>query len=148
MDTDSCIILMSVTSLVLILSLNSAFPPFAIVTSQEIGVTRWNSTCSVFDSNSTIHEFAFVDSSYYKIETQKTQPSQPSGWFNLTLKNPFEIYNNWTKIYLRALFHTGTEGGCIYWWTLNWRLHNDAVTPLSDSWDFSSGASAYRPLML
>lgn len=145
MRFDDIIILLSSVSLLLALGMNGIFPPYTIVTTQGTKGSRWNNNCGVIDQNSTVHEYEFANS---EIETQRTQSSRPPGWFNLTFRVPFEIDENWTRVYMRAIFSTGTWGGVIYWWTLKWRCYNDNVVAFSDEWRFSLESSAWRPLML
>jgi len=130
---DNILLFVSVGGLGLILALNVVFPPFVAETSQKTMDFRWTTSYGLLDDNSTIRLYGFAGD--YDIQARETQHSSPPSWFNLTLRRPFEIFSNWTKIYLRVFLSTGTYGRAAYSWTLSWRLYN-VTTAFSDSWTY------------
>jgi hypothetical protein len=123
----------SVVSLFLILGLNLVFPPYVTGKSQETSDFHWTSGHGLLDDNSTVRLFTFADLFDIDILARETKHDYPLGQFNLTLRRPFEIFENWTKIYLRLEFCTGTYGGTTYKWNLRWRFYN-TTTAFSDSY--------------
>jgi hypothetical protein len=123
----------SIMSLFLILGLNLVFPPYVTGKSQVTSDFKWTSGYGVFDDNSTIREFVFASLLDADILCRQTKHDYPLGQFNLTLRRPFQIFENWTKIYLRLEFCTGTYGGTTYKWNLRWRFYN-ATTAFSDKY--------------
>jgi hypothetical protein len=121
----------SIVSVFLILSLNLVFPPYAEGKSQVTSDFKWTSGYGLLDDNSTIREFVFANLLDVDLLCRETKYDYPLGQFNLTMRRPFEILENWTKIYLRLEFCTGTYGGTTYKWNLRWKFHN-ATTAFSD----------------
>lgn len=122
----------SVVSLFLILGLNLVFPPFA-ASKLETSDFHWTSGYGLLDDNSTVLLFPFADFFDIDILARQTKHDYPLGQFNLTLRRPFEIFENWSRIYLRLEFCTGTYGGTVYNWNLRWQFHNDTIA-FSDSY--------------
>lgn len=129
--------------------MNIVFPPYIMLTTRYVEISRWTASYGILDENSTLCCFSFVSSpAEYDLQTYDTVPSQPSGWFNLTIKIPFKIPENWTKICVRAFFFTGTCGGVWYFWKLKWQLHNNINITISDEWSHSLDVDPHRPTTL
>ena len=149
MRLEKKIVLLTTISLCLILGINFIFPEYVASRTYFGGISRWTAGYGVFDENSTFYTFSFVSSpSEYNIETQNTSPFHPSGWFNLTIKVPFEIDRNWRRIGVSTIFSAGTYGGVQFFWTLRWRLYNSSRVAFSDSWSHFIIASADSPTAL
>jgi len=149
MRFDDVNVLVCGASFILIFAPNIIFPPYVVLTAHYVEVSRWTAAYGVLDENSTIYEFTFVSSpSEYDFQTSENPQSNPPGWFNLTIRIPFEIHKNWTRIHSRAIFSTGTYGGARYFWTLKWRFLNSSVVAFSDSWDHSLDVDPDRPTTL
>jgi hypothetical protein len=130
--TENRALFVSVVSLFLILGLNLVFPPYA-ASKLETSDFHWTSGYGLLDDNSTVRLFTFASFFDIDILARQTKHDYPLGQFNLTLRRPFEIFENWSRIYLRLEFCTGTYGGTIYEWNLRWRFYN-ATIAFSDSY--------------
>lgn len=148
MRLDDVIVLWTAVSLFLILGMNIVFPPFVELTTHEAEVSRWTAAYGVLDENSTtFYEFEFVPPpGEYDIETRNTLPFRPPGWFNLTVRIPFELEKNWTRINVYTIFSACTSGGVWFFWTVEWRLYNSSNVAISDDWSDSYAVSANTPI--
>jgi len=135
----------SVVSLFLILGLNLVFPPYAAEKSQVTSDFHWSSGFGLLDDNSTVRLFYFADLFDIDILARETKHDYPPGQFNLTLRRPFEIFDNWTKIYMQIIICIGTYGGTNFKWTLSWRFYN-ITTAFSDSIGDNSTVSYGYPI--
>ncbi|MBC7130589.1 hypothetical protein H5T51_05145 [Candidatus Bathyarchaeota archaeon] len=125
----------------MILFINLAFPPYF---SEEVsyGELEWRDVSNIIDLNSTFYKW---EGAYANVRSQEDWPVQPQGWFELTVRIPFEICENWSRINILTTFSTGTYGGVNYSWTLSWRIYNDTYIALSDKWDHLFLVSADTP---
>jgi len=143
------ITLLALTGLLLVLCVNVFSPLPVEIGEQETKTFRWSAAWGILDENSTIFSYDFAPRpAEVNIETWDDLPFRPPGWFNLTMKIPFEVYNNWTEIYLHPYFYTATDGGVWYFWALKWRLYNSSHVVLSDDWSHSLLVSADRTATL
>jgi len=147
MRTNNILLLVSVSGLVLILAVNVVFPPFTSMMSEQTQDFQWADNYGMYDDNSTIYGYGFLETPNYDLQDGTSRTSDPLGWFNMTLRSPFTIQDNWTRIHIRVLFFTGTYGGIKYSWTLRWRAYN-VTEALSDSWSYGLDVSADRPFSL
>lgn len=136
-------------SLAVILAVNLAFPTYVDSVSAEEKIYRRTGGYGVVDQNGTLYDFGFVSNlSDYDLQTQDDIPTQPIGWFTLAVRIPFEVDSDWKKISAFAIFSTGTYGGVVYYWTVNWRIYNSSRVALSNEWSDSLWVSADTPVTL
>jgi hypothetical protein len=138
------------TVLVILLGLAIIFPPIADVTTYESRIFERSAAFGVLDDNSTLSQygFAFPPSLEFFWDPKYLSLGGPTGRFNLTLRVPFEITEDWAKINVSTTFSVGTYGGVLFFWSVEWRLYNATNTPLKGDWSHLLDISANSPLTL